>query len=228
MIPTRLGPGDLELAERCAKRRLRDALVVGANDRFGRNSVTSHYWGAAGEIAVARYLSIAWYCHTKRWAQPDVGRYEVRAVGAGTRWYAKTKDNDGCPIALVLFHTRSEGLIAGWIEPDTIRRLGKREDPGQVNAPAWFLRDLSHLNPRFPELGPKPVIVPAGRFMMARNADGSYAYTGDVDEEVDAQAGGPPEVGSAADRAAPDGATAGAPGPAHRDPGGHPGEGEGR
>jgi len=141
-------------AEACSALRLADASKVKARDRFGEDSPQSHYFGALGEIAVARALGIPWRCHSKRWNLPDVGPYEVRAVGPGTKPYVKTKGNDrlDVPIVVVLLCTSpgvnravTSAIIAGTIMPMKLRAVGQRSDPGGRGAPAHFasLADLT-------------------------------------------------------------------------------------
>lgn len=141
-------------AAEVAEWRVREAKRLNARDRFGIDSVDSHYWGCAGEIAIARYLGLPWRAASGEWAVADVGRYEVRAVAPGARWAAKAKDNDPPEraVAIVVMRTRRQAGIAGWTTVEEIRRLGRWEDPGKRNAPAWFLTDLSRLRADFPEI----------------------------------------------------------------------------
>jgi hypothetical protein len=141
-------------ARTCAVTRLSDAKKAGAKDRFGHDSEDSHYWGALGEIAVAKHIDTKWECTSRAWAARDVGRYEVRSNPPGTEPYVKAKKNDPPlrPIALVVFESDQRAWIVGWITAQEIRERGVESDPGGRGAPAYFLRDLSYLNPVFPEI----------------------------------------------------------------------------
>lgn len=148
----------------CAKVMVKDAIKLGMKDRFGNNSVTSHFWGALGEIAFARYIGEEWECHSKDGARPDVGRYEVRAIEPDKGIYLKAKKNDPYdrPIAFVAHlvggtpmrerGAKSAALILGWTLAGTIKEIGKLEDWGGRNAFAYMLRDASVLSRVFPEL----------------------------------------------------------------------------
>lgn len=150
----KLTTAEQEAARRCAQKRLADALASKAKDRFGTDSEQNHYWGALGEIALAKYIVTQWTCTSKTWATRDVGRYEVRSVPPSTRAYIKAKHNDppDRAIALVIFRSDSEAEVVGWLTADEVRRLGSLEDPGARGAPAYFLRDLSRLHKVFPEI----------------------------------------------------------------------------
>jgi hypothetical protein len=171
-----LTDGEIAAARTCAKTRLDDAIKSGAKDRLGSNSEDSHFWGALGEIVIARYIDRAWHCASRTWAARDVGRYEVRAIPPGTRPYIKAKPNDpaGRAIALVLFRSQTVAEIAGWMTAGDIRRLGTEEDPGGRSAPAHFLRDLSLLNQVFPEIEAPWGNEPAERnFPLLRDEEGN-------------------------------------------------------
>lgn len=150
----RLTEEEIAAARACAKKRLSDAISSNAKDRFGSNSEDSHFWGALGEIAVARHIDTAWKCTSRTWAARDVGRYEVRSIPPGTRPYIKAKPNDPekRAIAVVVFRSESLAEIHGWITAKEVRESGTLEDPGGRSAPAHFLRDMRRLNPVFPEV----------------------------------------------------------------------------
>lgn len=148
---------DRQAAMACAQKRVADAKSVGARDRFGEDSVESHYHGALAELAAARMLGEEWTCPSKVWNQPDVGRYEVRAVGPRTPQYVKTKANDGdTPILVGLLAADVIGVVhscwfAGWTTPAEIKKRGRKRDLGNRGAPAIFA-DIYMLNPVIPEL----------------------------------------------------------------------------
>jgi hypothetical protein len=173
-----LTEGEVAAARRCAATRLLDAQRKGAKDRMGANSEESHFWGALGEIAVAKYIDLRWTCSSMTWAARDVGRYEVRSVKPGTSPYVKSKPNDppSRAVALVLFRSETVASVVGWITAERIRELGTKDDPGGVGAPAWFLRDLSHLDPVFPEIRmpwEEPEETVKRNFPLRRNENGS-------------------------------------------------------
>jgi len=151
---------DVQLALECGEKRVHDAVAVGAVDGFGEDSTESHYHGALGEIAVAAMLKVPWICHSRRWNKPDVGRYEVRAIGPRNKWpEVKTKinDKDNTPIMAVMLvagvKTGGEieiGVVMGWTTPLEIRDFGTNKDPGNRGKPSWFAR-LDILDTHIPE-----------------------------------------------------------------------------
>jgi len=135
-----------DLASRCAEWRLETARF--ARDKFGQNSHESHYHGALGEIAFYRFMGVKWKCDVRKWSAPDLGDFEIRAVGPLTRWYVKTKVNDQAHIvaSIQILSACEAAEIMGWITVEDIKRLGKYEDWGNRGAPAWMLRDKKALS----------------------------------------------------------------------------------
>lgn len=147
-----LDDGDRMAADACAKTRLRDAIR--ARDKFSEPSLDSHYWGALGEIAFARYLSVPWACASRVWSAPDVAGFEVRAIPPTTpRLYLKSKENDTAERIVLVAHllNGTAALIVGWMYTADVQRLGDRRDPGRRGAPAWFIDDLGLLDRDFSE-----------------------------------------------------------------------------
>lgn len=146
-ILIRLTDEDRLLARECAIRRVKDALSVGASDRFRQDSETSHYWGALGEIAAARHFGLDWSCSSMVWAVSDVADYEVRSVPPGGRLYIKAKPNDPDDrrILLVAHINGEDAMLMGWMTAEAIRRHGRKEDWGNRGAPAHMLTRLSLL-----------------------------------------------------------------------------------
>ena len=189
---------EVEKARACAKKRLKDAEEVRAKDGFGVPSEESHFWGAMGEIALSKHLDMAWYCKSKVWNEPDVGRYEVRAASPG-KIYVKTKKNDRnhTPIACILFKTPTVATLAGWILAGKLREIGTLQDPGNRGKPAHFLwnEELDVLNPIFPEAPLHALSSPnetawsvtpgdVGRdFPLRKDADGKVSITWLICEE---------------------------------------------
>jgi hypothetical protein len=159
-----LYPEDHVEAQACAEKMVRDARRWGGQDRFGEDSVRSHFWGALGELAFARYLGIPWDCHSGDGAKADVAGYEVRSIAPGAKYlYVKAKGNDRPGLRIVaVAHVvggsalrergaLSASLILGWTTVDEVRGRGSLEDWGNRGAPAYMLRDLSGLRTTFPE-----------------------------------------------------------------------------
>lgn len=137
----------------CAKEMVRDAKSWGWTDRFGQDSTESHYWGALGEIAFAKFRGVEWHCHSGDGAITDVDGYEVRAISPTARVYVKTKKKDkpGTRIAFVVHLSGGEAaLIVGWTTVEIIRQYGTLEDPGNRKAPAYMLHSTARLNRDFP------------------------------------------------------------------------------
>jgi hypothetical protein len=145
-----LDEDDRDKAWACAQRMIAESL--GMRDRFGKDSADSHYWGALGEIAFAKFRGVEWRCHPGDiGGVPDVDGYEVRSVRPDTRIYIKAKENDKGRIVVVVHLAGGvAALIVGWTTADAIRRHGKLEDWGGRNAPAYMLSDTSILNRVFP------------------------------------------------------------------------------
>jgi hypothetical protein len=146
--PTRvpLDEADRVLARACAAKRLDDAIRACAKDNFGENSLDSHYWGALGEIAVAKFLGEPWDCPSRVWAVPDVGGYEVRSVRPGLRLYIKAKENDPSDrkVLLVAHTDGTEAIILGWMTAGEIAEKvgGLLSDWGNRGAKAYMLTSL--------------------------------------------------------------------------------------
>ena len=140
---------DVLMARLCAERRLRDALASGAVDRFGSDSLESHFWGALGEIAAARALRLDWSCRSRVWAEEDIAGYEVRSVPPGTEPYVKAKPNDPDARRILLVVHRSErlSLVEGWTTAGEVKAAAPLSDPGRRGAPCHLVRDLTILHP---------------------------------------------------------------------------------
>lgn len=148
-----LDEDDRTRAWACARRMVSDAQRWGSVDRFGNDSEQSHFWGALGEIAFAKFRGAAWRCHSGDGARPDVDGFEVRSVSPDKRIYIKAKKNDqpGTKIVVVAHLALGQAaLIVGWTTVEQIRRHGKQEDWGDRGAPAYMLTDTEILDRTFP------------------------------------------------------------------------------
>lgn len=137
----KLTAADRALAQECAEVMRRRARATHATDRFVTPSTRSHYIGAIGEIAFARWIRFPWRCHPgDTHGKTDVFGYEVRSVGPDVRTlYVKTKRND-------LHETEiAATAVLGWITAGELRRVGRQGDPGNRGAPGYFLEDLRKL-----------------------------------------------------------------------------------
>ena len=144
---------ELAVAANVGARRQLSAIEAGLRDKHGaKQGWQIHIEGAAGEIAVAKFLNRHWSCSVNTFrSEPDVSTYEVRTRSED--WHdliIRPDDKDESPYILVTGQA-PYFTVQGWL----YAREGKVPDfwkaPGG-RPPAWFvpqgiLRELPNKEP---------------------------------------------------------------------------------
>ncbi len=132
-----------EMAEAydCGKLRFDRAQRRKAQDHFNEPSLASHVRGAQGERAFAKWAGVPWECTVGQYGgKPDVAGCQIRAVSS-PKLLCKIRENDPdrIPVVSIVENGTERFWIRGWILARDGRRLGKKSDPGNRNAEAWFV-----------------------------------------------------------------------------------------
>jgi hypothetical protein len=115
---------ELQCAALVGQARLDQALRESRQDTMGKDSLRSHQFGAAGEMAFAKALGIYWEasCGTFK-TRLDVGTWEVRTrTFPNGELFIRKNDAPGRDFALVTYeHAMKLWRVVGWFPAASVK-----------------------------------------------------------------------------------------------------------
>lgn len=129
---------ELQCAAHVAQARLDQAMNEGREDTYGKHSLRSHQFGAAGEMAFAKALGVYWEasCGTFK-TRLDVGAWEVRTRSfAHGELFIRKNDPPTREFALVAYAPEMRlWRVVGWFPAMSVQADWWDEAKAWYNVP---------------------------------------------------------------------------------------------
>jgi hypothetical protein len=136
-----LTPPEMTLALLVGGFRQVTNLRDGRRDRYGASPERGwqcHIEGAAGELAVAKWLNLYWSGQLGRLWAPDVGRLEVRTRSRDDYELLVHPDDPAAAVFVLVVGRMPTFRLVGWIRGAEATRRGRWDDPAG-GRPAYFV-----------------------------------------------------------------------------------------
>lgn len=140
--PVHLTYSEMRLAAEIGVQRQAQNIRDGRRDRYGLSSEdggwTPHIEGAAGEMAVAKYLKLYWNGAVGNLKADDVGGFQVR-TRSRHHYDLIIHPEDADEKRFILVTGRApDFIIRGWITGAEGKAVGRWDDPAK-DRPAFFV-----------------------------------------------------------------------------------------